>query len=210
MWWCVGLGCATRFESQRSEALRLQNGVKTRWVRLCLLPLSLLLAQRRFPGMLPTTPYHTALGYAATKPSINSADVSWQVIFTNHETYGKRETTDSSQPHPSYPNPAFFESTAAHPPARKREREREREIALRHENRLLFRPTRIFRGDEPSALRRTHCYVAITSSLSYASRNDVVRVGRREDRSRNQDRKKKRKKERMKTFLFEREYVRYV
>lgn len=27
---CVGPGCATRFESQRSEALRLQNGVKTR------------------------------------------------------------------------------------------------------------------------------------------------------------------------------------
>lgn len=26
----VGPGCATRFESQRSEALRLQNGVKTR------------------------------------------------------------------------------------------------------------------------------------------------------------------------------------
>lgn len=118
MWWCVGPGCATRFESQRSEALRLQNGVKTRWVRLCFLPLSLLPTPA---SKLATTPYHTALGYAATKPSINSADVSWQVIFTNHETYGKRGTTDSSRPHPSYTNSAFSASTAAHSPVRKRE-----------------------------------------------------------------------------------------
>ena len=118
MWWCVGPGCATRFESQRSEALRLQNGVKTRWVRLCFLPLSLLPAPA---SELATTPYHTALGYAATKPSINSADVSWQVIFTNHETYGKRGTTDSSRPHPSYTNSGFSASTAAHSPVRKRE-----------------------------------------------------------------------------------------
>lgn len=64
------------------------------------LPSTLFLClQRGFPALPyiplspPPSPYHTALGYAATKPSINSADVSWQVIFTNHETYGKRETT---------------------------------------------------------------------------------------------------------------------
>ena len=106
---CVGPGCATRFESQRSEALRLQNGVKTRWVRLCLPPS---FSASSAAGFQPchTPPYHTALGYAATKPSINSADVSWQVIFTNHETYGKRETTGCSPssltlrlPHPRQP-----------------------------------------------------------------------------------------------------------
>lgn len=43
------------------------------------------LGSHPFPA-LPVYRSFGSLGYAATKPNINSADVSWQVIFTKHET----------------------------------------------------------------------------------------------------------------------------
>lgn len=150
MWWCVGPRLCNPFRESAERGTQTpewgKNSVSSPRLPPSFSPLPPLCQPSS------TTPYHTALGYAATKPSINSADVSWQVIFTNHETYGTRRR-DRNRGHGDSSTP----STPIHPPSllthpysvatcRKK--------SSRARNSRPFSATRIFRGDRPRALCR--------------------------------------------------------